>query len=779
MRRRVSIAAITIALSGCGEPAAPTDVLARSSRSSTVAISDDDSIVVMVNPEDDSISTFTTADNQRLARLPVGDEPSSVVIHPNGTTAFVANRADATVVRVDGIDGNDPSVTATVEVGSEPTGLALAPTGRTLFVAEHAEGSIGVIDVASFTRTASIDGPQNPYALAVTNDGDLEDDDELIVAPEFFGVPIEGAEAQDATRTGLIRTYNVSDLASAGGITLQPIDSGFGPDGMPTVPASPNQLGSVSIVNGKVYVTSISVSPAAPIRFDLNIQPIIYVADLEQREEDRSALGTVNVAAALRDQAPEGTQPLFMGDMVDLAFVGESGVSYSVSRAADAITRVVFGDEAPGEVSIGSAFAFQIDVTNAPEGGTTGCQTPIGIVTAHEAPRAYVNCWVNRQLGVVNLAEQRLSSTVESTSAPTAAAEIEVARGRRFFFTGRGRWANNGWSSCASCHPGGYTDNITWQFGTGPRQSTSLDGSYSHGEGPQLQRVFNWTAIFDEMHDFERNTRGTSGGVGAVTNGDCSSLATETQIMVGGNLAQPVKEQADAEDVCTEGDWDAIDAWARTIRPPRALRFLDQAAVARGAQLFGMPTDTENNGGCVACHGGPGWTVSRRFFTPSSATNMALTTTTFTPPDAWPASWNLHEFQIAAQPAAADNTGMPVPLPQVACVIRDVDTFGSDTLEIRENGTRAQGAGGYNVPSLYGLALGAPYLHHGQAATLEELLSDPAWRSHFTAANPVFLTTGDVEAQRADLIAFLLSIDQGTDLQQVPAEFDGCPTSSP
>ena len=30
---------------------------------------------------------------------------------------------------------------------------------------------------------------------------------------------------------------------------------------------------------------------------------------------------------------------------------------------------------------------------------------------------------------------------------------------------------------------------------------------------PTNQRALNWTAIFDEMHDFELNTRGTSAGV--------------------------------------------------------------------------------------------------------------------------------------------------------------------------------------------------------------------------------------------------------------------------
>jgi hypothetical protein len=149
--------------------------------------------------------------------------------------------------------------------------------------------------------------------------------------------------------------------------------------------------------------------------------------------------------------------------------------------------------------------------------------------------------------------------------------------------------------------------------------------------------------------------------------------------------------------------------------------------------------------------------------------------------------------KISNQPVlAADDTGpaeaAEVAVPQLACALRNVGTFGvpkdavaTDALERRATGAlRAEGRAGYNVPSLYGLALGAPYLHHGQAATLNELFSDQRWNFHTSAANANFSLTLVQPGKVADLTAFLLSIDATTQEFSMPtdpgsgASFDAC-----
>jgi hypothetical protein len=75
----------------------------------------------------------------------------------------------------------------------------------------------------------------------------------------------------------------------------------------------------------------------------------------------------------------------------------------------------------------------------------------------------------------------RRRSSAAGTTEPGSPEEAVLA-GRRFFTTGLGRWSLDGaaWGSCVACHIDGLSDNVTWYFGRGPRQSTSLDGSFSN-----------------------------------------------------------------------------------------------------------------------------------------------------------------------------------------------------------------------------------------------------------------------------------------------------------
>jgi len=238
------------------------------------------------------------------------------------------------------------------------------------------------------------------------------------------------------------------------------------------------------------------------------------------------------------------------------------------------------------------------------------------------------------------------------------------------------------------------------------------------------------------------------------------------------------------------------------VQPVHAKRTADASAVTRGRQLF-------SDGGCAKCHGGSGWTLSRRFFIPSTTTNSTATgglgSTPFTIPSFFPSTFMYNFDQqstptkrmaVSGQPQTPlDETGPADPavgVAQVACSLRNVGTFGvpgepgaTDALELRP-GTlgRAEGRAGFNVPSLYGLSLGAPYLHHGQSPSLTDLFTNDKWRFHTNAGNANFSLSLNATSV-TDLIAFLTSIDASTTEFSMPTDlnsggsFDACPLQFP
>src|SRR5262249_41376779 len=129
----------------------------------------------------------------------------------------------------------------------------------------------------------------------------------------------------------------------------------------------------------------------------------------------------------------------------------------------------------------------------------------------------YVVCPTTRDVVVADLVGNAVLQRVRSADLPSDPMALSILRGKIDFFTSRPFWSDRGWANCGACHPDGRTDQVTSSFEAGPRQTVSLDGTFSNVDGLGDQRALNWTAVRDENPDFELNTRGVSGGRGFIT----------------------------------------------------------------------------------------------------------------------------------------------------------------------------------------------------------------------------------------------------------------------
>ncbi len=207
-----------------------------------------------------------------------------------------------------------------------------------------------------------------------------------------------------------------------------------------------------------------------------------------------------------------------------MSFVTGSGVGYVSANGADAVFRVRY-DATGAIVEVGASTANFIDLNPAGIQAASAGQNPTGVSVSNTGKGIMlVASEVTRVLTIVDLKTQAIAGdiaaprVVATTALPAPGSPGDaVLKGKHFFNTGLARWSLKGqaWGACQSCHSDGLTDNVTWYFARGPRQSTSLDGTFNKNDLTD-QRVLNWTGINDELADFELNTRGISGGVGAI-----------------------------------------------------------------------------------------------------------------------------------------------------------------------------------------------------------------------------------------------------------------------
>jgi YVTN family beta-propeller protein len=541
----------------------PAGPLVGPTHSSPIALAANDAFLVNVNPEADTISVFSVLpEPTKLAEVTVGGDPSSVAIHPDSVTAYVANARDGTVSVV---DLQSRTTEASIDVGAEPSGVAISPNGTRLFVANSASNTLQVIDTASRSVLDTIDLPQfgsAPRAVAVTNDGDDDDQDETIFVALFFGQLRAGKtavqEGQDDQREGRILAISAATndlLATDNPISLGSIaNTGFnsngrlapGPGTIPSVASTnpqtfttptgafPNQLADIALhpSEARGYVVSTGASPNGPLRFNSMAQGLVSVFDSATRLEVTAAQtdATVRRTAPLNlnqgiNLATTPAPRLFLTNPVAMAWRPDGSDAWVVIQNTDLLVRLTAdGDGVPtvdNPLVAGPSTLVRVDLSDVGAGDIAG-KAPRGLAINGNGTRAYVFNFVSRSITTVDISNAtapEIVATARASDLPPSGSLDEIAlAGAELFYTGRGpdeRMSSEGWGGCIVCHPSGRSDNVTWMFDAGPRQTIPLDGMFSR-TNPADQRVLNWSAVRDENQDFELNTRGVFGGRGLI-----------------------------------------------------------------------------------------------------------------------------------------------------------------------------------------------------------------------------------------------------------------------
>jgi YVTN family beta-propeller protein len=846
--RLAGLAVLVTVLSLCLAAPASARTFSAPTYSSPITMSADGRLIWVVNPGGDNVAVISAKRNRVIKRIKVGDEPESVAVDPNNRYAYVANAASGTVtvIRITNANPNrfrakvDRGVgrRGTLRTGSEPWNIVASPNGRRVYVANSAQDTITVIDATRRRVRRKILKPRvlghvnlsrsrcnqpdtsrhfQPRGLAVTKNSRR-----LYVTSFLSFTTPGGRQASDTGKVGVVCRLNINTRSRrssatrvAERITLDPRVTGFQVDAnndtvLDDTTAFPNQMQSIVIRGGNAFLPNIAASPDGPQRFNTTTMAFVNVIDGVNGSNQTDGSNGKFLNLHLGARTPEaGKKKLFFANVWAMAFTNQrgSGSGYVVSAGSDLLVKVNVAGNGALSFTGGPATTRYVDLNDPANPATSGDNAgklPQGIVINRSGSRAYVANFVSRNVSVVNTNTDQVIRTIRVAPLPSPGSQEEVvAVGAEMFFSSRGnfnrpagasvqtseRLSSEGWQSCASCHFEGLTDGVIWEFGSGPRKSVPLNATFNPSNRNE-QRALNYSAIFDEVEDFDNNVRNVSGpgpipatepaiacnAPGAPPNVSPTRLFRATHGLIisdNGDINQPpclipsLRPIANANrqqvSVTLPGSNTAVPAstalreWVkfavRTPDGPSTRRGVGNRAssrqVSQGQQLFAQA-------GCANCHGTALFTNSRRLPPPPAMAEVFTETVPPAPagnPVAVPfvnrLLTNIGSFNLGV-PGGGNELGSNVGADEItnAAGMGPQGALGRDY-----NG---DGAGnGYNIPSLLGIDNVQPYHHNGACETLACVLSNVKHRT----ANGTLPDRLASSSDRAKVVAFLKSID--------------------
>ncbi len=744
----------------------------------SIAISPNGKRIFVANSESNSISLIRVNEGsvQEIREIVTGADPRAVVVSPDGRRVIVANRSQDTITVLNAMSGRI--------LGSVDLKTSVCNVGGGL---RHFQP--GALAISSDSRTLVV-----TRALAFTREGGVQRDD---LGKEGIACRFD-LETRKPQQVGLTNPLPIHLAAS---------NTGFLDIKGRATYAFPNQLENIVIRGGKAYLPNIAASPTGPSKFNTSTHAYVnLIDDIDGMPSDK---GAVNLHLGARDPEP-GKQELYFANLSDIAFTTESGsgFAYVTSAGSDVLVKLKVSQN--GELSFtGDENTTRYIDLNDPDDAATrysnAGKTPRGIVVTDDGKRAYTINYVSRNISVIDLASDRVIKVIQSDNLPRVGSRQErMLVGAEVFFSSRGnfvrfpqslgssrnRLSEKGRQNCASCHEDGLTDGIIWQFATGPRKTLPINGTFNRHDDSD-QRIINATAIFDEVEDADFNTRLVSS----------AGLLSAPRVCAPTPLFNNITESTNDPDhgliLGTEGSFDlapcVLNAFlaSNANRPqplvqlpgsPNLIKALDALIewqhygiqtpnrpmtrgelVANGVGATGGLNDELiqkgrvifEGSGCIACHAGGKWTISRKdFASPPSPSEIF-----------WEAgAANANQAQFLARflhdigSFNLNVKGSPNSIPSYPA-IGGIET---DNNELGALGYDYNGDGkgnGYNISSIMGAYNLPPYYHNGACETLECVIADS---NHRRAGNTSgFDPLSDPENRKA-LVEFLKSIDSST-----------------
>lgn len=499
-------------------------------------------LAFVADADERAVVTFDVDTATALASTPLGARPSAVLVTPGGrVVALGADDARVHVLAV--VDAGRPLVQErVVDVPDEPVSAALTPAGDTLLVASrwgHALSVVAVAPLAGDSPVRSVDLPRDPGAVVASADG------RSAVVVHAVGSRASLVDLAALTVRDVALDVTVQRVVPAF-ISMKPAPPLDISDGIPG-------LKQRNVPGRTVGLHADQTFAVARLESGHVVGPDVLV-DTGPRSVS-SGYGSSNdgppMAPSITDVDPASGK------------VGATGSGVMGSRCL--LPRAVALDAAANRLLVACAGTDDVMLLRlqSPVWATATlhvAQGPVGLAFDPGAQRAIVWSAFERVVSVVAV-DPKLALTAHVPLARSTIASDEELRGRALFHATFDRRVSADGRACASCHPDGRDDALTWSSPNGVMQTPML-----------LQRLegtapYGWQGGAADLVHHVKQTTSRLGGTGLA-----------------------------ASDVA---DLEAYLAAQRPPTPERQQRQPSVDVVSRGADIF-RSAEAE----CSSCHRG-------------------------------------------------------------------------------------------------------------------------------------------------------------------------------
>jgi DNA-binding beta-propeller fold protein YncE/mono/diheme cytochrome c family protein len=540
-------------------------LLTRAGSSVALATVGGKTIAYVADEDDQSVHAFDVDGQKDLGSTPLGGKPAQLMFLADGRLVVaVRDKAQLSVLEPGADPGKPMDALCAVPTDAEPFGLASTPDDSKIVATSGWGRSLTAFDAKSpsMAKAWSVALPREPRSVVIGDDGARAFVSQA-VGGQVSVVDI-GVQRVVPTETHLT-VENVKATVKAGAMKEDALENlSFGGEHG----SSCQGFSLAKSDGGRLFVPQAMVDPGDPSE-----NPSGYGSP--QRDQTEAA------DVAVIDEG-NGSLLLSSLDTNPSSFVRQFGQSTEHKHMECLLPRSAAFDAKHGSLLVGcygvdavvAYDALAASPVRAEKRRWPVASGPSGIAVDPAKERAVVWSQFERTLDVLPLGgpslidekgsadASKLTDVVRVAAAPMAhPLPMSMALGRALFhMSGDERISHDG-RACASCHPDGRDDALTWATPNGPRRSIMLAGRVND------TAPFSWSGSEHTLKEHVGITFSRLEGTGGLRGLELDALADYVS-----TLAPP---------------------------PQAAPNPADQARVARGSAIFHSEA-----AGCSGCHTG-------------------------------------------------------------------------------------------------------------------------------------------------------------------------------